>query len=257
MKIKASILILFSFLLFSCEQEVELKVNSSEPRHVVEALLSPGSFATVMITESKNYGEDNQYSPVREAIVSISDNTGRTEILELTPSGLYETKEIIGIEGITYYLTVEIDREIYTSVATMPFTVKIEDLTMYNASAETWFPKINYFDPPGIENYYRAILYINGKRMPGMEVMHDKDTDGKKNSSLILFDPEYNDGNDIKKGDLIRIELQCLDKGSYTYFETLNRINSSLANPTSNITGGALGYFGVYTSALKEIIADW
>jgi len=257
MKIKISILTLASFFIFSCEQEVELNVNSSQPRHVIEALISLGSFATVRIVKSKNYGEDSLYPSVRNAIVSISDNNGGKEILELMPSGLYESTKIKGSEGITYFLTIEIEQEQYTSTATMPYAVEIEDLIMFEATSDSYFPKITYNDPLGIENYYRAILFINGIRIPGMEVMDDKDTDGKKNSSLILFDPEYNDGNEIKKGDKIRIEMQCLDKGMYTYFETLNRINTSLANPTGNVTGGALGYFGVFTSSSKEVIAEW
>lgn len=47
---------------------------------------------------------------------------------------------------------------------------------------------------------------------------------------------------------------------SYTLSKSekkIDGINTSLANPTSNITGGALGYFGVYTCDTKEIIADW
>lgn len=257
MKTKTVILILSSLLLLSCEQEVELHVNSSEPRYVIEALLPLDSFATVRIVKSKNYGQDSEYPSVESAIVSISDATGRTEILEFMPTGLYESKEIRGIEGMTYYLTVEIGEEKYTSSATMPYAVPIESLVMSDTPSMGAFPKITYNDPGGIENYYRAILFINGKRMPGMEVMDDKDTDGKTNSSLILFDPEYNNGNDIEKGDVIRVEMQCLDKGTYTYFETLNRINTSLANPTGNIIGGALGYFGVFTSGSEEIIADW
>jgi len=257
MKIKTIILLLTSLLFLSCEQEVELHVNSSEPRYVIEALLPLNSFGSVRIVKSKNYGQDSEYPSVEGAIVSISDNTGKVEILELMPAGLYESKEIKGTEGTTYYLTVEIEQEKYTSQAVMPYTVPIESLAMFDTPSMGAFPKITYNDPEGIDNYYRAILFINGKRMPGMEVMDDKDTDGKTNSSLILFDPDYNNGNDIGKGDIIRVEMQCLDKGTYTYFDTLNRINTTLANPTSNIIGGALGYFGVYTSDAKEIVANW
>lgn len=237
MKVKISILILVSLFLFACEQEVELKVNTSDPQFVIEALLTSDSYATVSIVKSKNYGEDNLYPPIQDAIVTLSDNTGKQEVLELMPSGLYESREIKGIEGTTYHLSIEIGQETFLSIATMPHAVQIENIILFEATTNTYFPKISYNDPSGIENYYRAILSINGKRMPGMEVMDDKDTDGKPNSSLILFDPEYNNGNDIEKGDVIRIEMQCLDKGTYTYFETLNRINTSLANPTSNISG--------------------
>jgi hypothetical protein len=256
MKTKTFIYLAFIFFLLSCEKEVELIVHSSEPQYVIEALLASESHATVRIVQSKNYGEDNQYPPVQGATVVLSDNTGETELLELTPAGFYESKIIRGIQGNTYYLNVVLDGKEYTSTATMPYAVPIKELVMDNTLMGA-FPKISYDDPAGIANYYRAILYINGKRMPNMEIMDDKDTDGKTNSSLVLFDLDYNNGKEIEKGDRVLIEMQCLDKGTYTYFETLNRINTSLANPASNITGGALGYFGVYTSDRKEIIADW
>ncbi|KAA6301184.1 MAG: hypothetical protein EZS26_002638 [Candidatus Ordinivivax streblomastigis] len=99
----------------------------------------------------------------------------------------------------------------------MPFPVAIEEISMFQTAAMGSFPMIKLNDPPGIKNYYRAIIYINGKRMPNMKVLNDELTDGKLNSSLILFDPEYNDNNNIEKGDVIRIEMQCLDKGAYIY----------------------------------------
>ena len=257
MNTKISILILTSFVLFSCEKEIELDVNSSESQHVIEALLPFDSYASVSIVKSKNYNQDHQYPPVPSATVTLSDNTGNSEVLEFMPSGLYESRIIKGIQGVTYFLTIEIGEKIYTSLSTMPYAVQIEDLSMFHLQLMGSFPIIRFNDPPGIENYYRAILYINGKRMPDMAVMDDEDTDGKMNSSFIPFDSQYNNGNDIAKGDIVFVEMQCLDKGAYTYFETLRRINMSLTNPTSNITGGALGYFSTYISSSKEIIADW
>lgn len=256
MKAKLFILIIFILSLFSCEKEVELVVNSSTPELVIEALLTADSHATVKIIKSKNYGEDNYYPPIAGAIVSISDHTGKSEVLELMSWGLYESKEIYGIPGNTYYLKIIIEEKEYFSVATMPYAVPIQELVIEDTSMGA-FPKISYNDPSETENYYRAILYINGKRMPNMGIMDDKDTNGKLNSNLVLFDRDYNNGKEILKGDQIRIEMQCLDKGTYTYFETLNRINSSQTNPTSNIMGGALGYFGVYISDTKEITANW
>jgi hypothetical protein len=212
----------------------------------------------VSITESKNYDDrNNRYPPVESAVVTLSDNSGNSEVLGYMPSGMYESKIIKGVQGTTYSLTVETGEKKYTSQSTMPHAVQIEELSMFQVASIGVFPMISFIDPPGIENYYRAILYVNGKRMPDMEVMNDEDTDGKLNSNLIPFDSQYNNEKDIEKGNIIFVEMQCLNKGAYTYFETLSRINRSSANPTSNINGGALGYFSTYTSSSKEITADW
>jgi hypothetical protein len=139
----------------------------------------------------------------------------------------------------------------------MPYAVQIEELKIFHVATMGAFPMISYIDPPGIENYYRAILHVNGKHMPDMATMNDEDTDGMPNSSLIPFDSQYNDENDLEKGDILFVEMQCLDKGAHKYFESLRRINMTSANPTNNISGGALGYFSAYTSSSKEITADW
>jgi len=51
--------------------------------------------------------------------------------------------------------------------------------------------------------------------------------------------------------------LQCIDKGAYTFFYTLSRIEDSKTNPTSNIKGGALGYFSASTVDKMTITAEW
>ncbi|HOY49299.1 MAG TPA: DUF4249 domain-containing protein, partial [Flavobacteriales bacterium] len=59
----------------------------------------------------------------------------------------------------------------------------------------------------------------------------------------------------------IFVELWGIDKGVYEYYNTLNSILggagpsvASPANPTSNITGGAMGYFSAYTISRSWII---
>jgi hypothetical protein len=65
---------------------------------------------------------------------------------------------------------------------------------------------------------------------------------------------------DVKKGDVITVEMQCLDKGSYEYFYSLFSIGNNgpgggatPTNPVSNISGGALGYFSAFTSQKQTI----
>jgi hypothetical protein len=49
-----------------------------------------------------------------------------------------------------------------------------------------------------------------------------------------------------------------VDQGVYTYFYTLNqntgRNSGAPANPVSNITNGALGYFNAYSVTTKKFI---
>lgn len=251
------ILIVFGFL--SCEKEIHLDLRSVSPRLNIEATIPCDSLARVRITKTKDFNSDDYYPAVEDAVVTISDGNGNSDILQLDAvSGLYKSDKITGVEGMTYYLTVEYDNEEYTSVSTMPYAVQIDSVSMYYIPAfEEAFPMVYFKDPAGIENYYRYKLSINNKRMPGIDVSSDEDRDGKEIARILPVDSDYLENDKISKGDTIFVETQFLDKGAHTYFRDLSRIGMNMTNPESNIRGGALGYFSAYSFNQTTIIADW
>jgi hypothetical protein len=69
---------------------------------------------------------------------------------------------------------------------------------------------------------------------------------------------EYSASSAISSGDYVTVALQSIDKGVYEYFRTLNQANNSgqsatPANPVSNFSNGALGYFSAYAVKVKSI----
>lgn len=249
------------YILTSCEKEIDVDLNSSEPKLVIEGLITPDFPASVRLTMSKDFNNDNTFDPVLGAIVSITDDKGNAETLKIDTSGIYRTINLKGVPGRTYNLKVNVDGIEYTASSTMsPHSVKIDSITMYYIPLFKYpFPMIHFQDPKGTKNYYRELLYINGKRK---DINQDvTDTDDREGFYISRIVPAYyengSDEDPIKKGDTITIEHQLLDKGAYTFFETLGRISSSQTNPTSNIAGGALGYFSAYSYDRQTIVADW
>ena len=60
--------------------------------------------------------------------------------------------------------------------------------------------------------------------------------------------------DNLKKGDIVTVWLESVDKGVYDYFRTAGREDgqsASPSNPVSNISNGALGYFSA--SAVRKI----
>ena len=61
-------------------------------------------------------------------------------------------------------------------------------------------------------------------------------------------------------GDTIDLSLLNIDEKSYDYLLTLNTIigngqpSAAPANPNSNFSNGALGYFAIYNGETKQII---
>jgi len=84
---------------------------------------------------------------------------------------------------------------------------------------------------------------VNGKQIPGFSVFNN-------NSNLIerisFSFMTTNSTPKVVKGDVIDVWLEMIDKGVFEYFRTANRNggrSASPANPVSNISNGALGYF--------------
>ena len=239
---------------------VDLRTAPSAP--VIEGIVQEHQHPRVRLTASKGFYEDNEFSALPDANVIISDDAGNEERLELDNSGWYVAKNMAGVIGRTYHLTVEYKNEVYTASSKMPPCVKIDSIGLIKIPlSDIPFPILYFTDPQGEENhYYRSPIYVNGKRV-------------KKNNETTSA--EYVDGYPIKRiipvmkgqlgdkdaeltpGDEVTIELHSIDKGTFMFFETLGQIENSLNNPTSNIQGGALGYFGAYPMDSKSMIVDW
>lgn len=258
--IKIIILLAFTLLMLSCEKEIDIDLRSVEPRLVIEGKVPLDSIAVVKLTKTKDFGDNNNYTPIEGAIVKIADKTGYSETLVLDESGWYKAENIKGVVGQTYYLTVEYEEMEYTAESTLPPMVPIDSVTMFLFPVMDYaIPRVHFKDPIGsVNDYYRTRLHINGKHIKVQrDAVEAEQTDGIRIVSLVAPLEKELEDEEIKKGDTIHIELQSIDKGAFTFFDTLSNIDNSLTNPTSNIKGGALGYFSAYSFDKKEIIADW
>lgn len=250
---------LLTTALASCTKVIHVDLNSSSPKLVVEATINdkPGPY-TVHLSRSVNFDQPNDFPAATGAKVIITDATaGVTDTLTEATPGWYQTHTINGVSGHTYQLVIYADNTTYTSSSTLPHAVPFDSLYAENFSAFGGTSKNVipvYTDPAGVENYYRFIEVVNGKRLENIYVRNDDRTDGLKNTR-----PIFNDEDDIKTGDTLVLEMQCTDKNVYTYFNSLDESSTGSsqsipANPVNNVTGGALGYFSAYTTASKTII---
>lgn len=252
---------IISLVTTSCEKEVDVDLRSVEPRLVIEAKVIKDMYATVRLTKTKDFDANNDFPPVKGAVITITDDAGNFETLDFDEaSGLYTSKKIIGVERRTYNLSVVCEGMEYTSTSKMPPLVPIDSLTtrFMFPGMDYPYPMVHFQDPIGEENnYYRHLVYVNGKKILQDDlVFTSKYSDGEYVRTLLSVRTPGDD-DPIENGDLITVEHQCLDKDAYTFFETLSNIDNSLNNPTTNIVGGALGYFSAFSVDKKDIIAKW
>jgi len=252
----------FIVMIFSsCEKIIDVDLNSSSPRTVIEATISdePGPY-TVRLSKSVNFNETNSFPPISGATVELSDDAGNTEILAETAPGFYVTSTFPqGVPGRTYSLSVTAGGQQYNSTSVMPLPVEIDTVTTITAFDGTKRVNVKFQDPPGIENFYRLIEIQNGKMHYDIEVDNDRFRDGDL-ISQNLFGFNSEDSTELITGDTVIIMMQSIDKGAHEYFRTLSQIlgegqqSASPANPLPNISNNALGYFSAYSVRSKELV---
>ncbi|MCB0700590.1 MAG: DUF4249 domain-containing protein [Chitinophagales bacterium] len=249
----------FSFLT-SCTKEIDVNFDDAPVKVVIQGKINNESSAEVYVSKTIEVDKVGNNPPVSNAIVTMSDNAGNTETLTEVSPGKYVTNSMTGVEGRTYNLTVVVDGVTYTSTSTMPTLIPVDSLSTREfdgfGGEAAKFVVVHYQDPIAVGNNYRAVLYINDTLVPDIFIEDDLYINGNTREA-VLFSDEY----ELKKGDKIVAEINCLDRPAFEYLVELVDVNGNSevaapANPTSNITGGALGYFSAQTSSIMEMTAD-
>ncbi len=256
-----SSLLLSGLLLASCEQIIDLDYKSNQSGIVIEGNITnaPGPYV-VKITQSIDLKDTGAYPTVDDAIVTISDDAGNSETLTPQGKGIYHTSALTGIEGRTYTLTVQAEGETYTSQSTLPQrvpfeSIKVEEITMGGDLEYNLIPV--YHDPAEKGNNYRFVLTVNGQLIN----MHLVLNDDVKNGVVNTLKLEVNDDDlKLKSGDVVSVEMQCIDKAVASFYTTLALMGDSGPgggttpnNPPSNISNGALGVFSAHTVETKSV----
>lgn len=256
------IAVLAAAALYSCKKIVALNLNDAPPQIVIQGEVtdSAGPY-TVYINKSVDFYADNTFPALSGAIVKITDNTGVSDSLTETAPGVYATHILQGVPGNTYTLSVLAQNASYTSSSTMPLPVPLDSVTFKTTGGfgqKNISAVVNFQDPAGIKNYYQFVEFINGVQFnKEIFVFDDRLSDGRYISSTLRTDSSY-----LNAGDMLQVNMYCIDEPVYNYFFQLAQssgvgaFNSSAspANPSSNISNGALGYFSAHTTQSKTVI---
>ncbi len=253
------LLILF---LSGCEKVIDVDLNESEPALVIEGNLSQNEGTLeVKISNTASYFSNQPMPKVEEASVMLTNGPGFQLQAEQTEPGLYRLDDLPVNFNSVYRLTVKMDGQEYTGVSTLNPLVKIDSIAYEYQQEQIFFEGgyrvLLYFTDPGEEeNYYRVKLYKNGERFDEVDdliIFDDSSLDGKSIQVRLrgqLFEPQ----------DTVKVELLSIDYNAWEYFSSLREVanlnpgSPSPANPLSNLSNGALGYFSAWTSSTRELI---
>jgi len=250
------LLIFASICLFSCKKEVNLNLDDAGPHIVIQGEITDAAGPySVKINQSVSFSSENSFPAVSGASIKISDNEGHTDSLTETSPGVYSTQLLQGKPGNTYTMTVKALDSLYTAASTMPFPVNFDSITFrrnspFGSDQITAIP--NFQDPAGVKNFYLFNEYLNGLLLTkDIFVFDDRLSDGRYITRGLR-----NSDETLHEGDSLEIQMYCIDEPIFNYFNQLDESGgrggafntaASPANPVSNISSGALGYFSAHT----------
>lgn len=273
MKNKLNIVVVLTSIFFfiSCTKEIDLDLNTSDPQVVIEGNVTNNiGNSSIKISKSVNFDESNEFPKVENAIVTLTDNMGNSEILNETNPGYYTSSSHFGLSGRTYFLAVVTEGRTLTSFCAMPSQVSFDSVIVNEViggggpggggpgggggSSTSYEVIVKYSDPAAEKNYYRFVEYLNGKQTGGY-IFDDRLSNG-----LTLENALWRFNRKLNSGDTLKIEMQCIDKTVYEYFNSFGNLqggpqnSSTPANPYTNIIGSKLGYFSAHTVEIRQVV---
>ncbi|MFK7924310.1 MAG: DUF4249 domain-containing protein [Bacteroidia bacterium] len=246
----------------ACEEVIELELSNSEPKMVIEGLITDQALAPaqVQLSMSGSYFEPGSYPAIEGAeVVLISSSGERTTLVE-EEAGLYKAADLVGTVGEAYTLEIDANGEIVRTQTTMNKTIVLDSVSFGSRGGgpmEGLLAQVHLQDPAGEENFLRFVVWLNGQPYPNIFIYNDALSDG-----VATIAPLSIPG--LKSGDVLSIQALSLDRSGYDYFNTLSSIvgasfgpagqSAAPANPSSNIEGNAVGYFGAHAVSSISVV---
>lgn len=274
--------LLFSFGFFSCTKDVVIEVPPQAEQIVVEGYIETGLPPYVLLTRSSDFYSTFYLDSIndfflRDALVRVSDGTDTITLqeLQIDTGGVlvsaYVGLGMVGQEGKTYSLFIEVEETTVTAVTSIPQASPLDSVWWEPVSSpdDTLVRLIClYSDPPAQGNHVRYFTKVNSQPFyPGLNSVFD---DALVNGQTFSFPLDrgvnrndsaaFDDYGLFKRGDTVIVRWSGIDKASYDFWRTiefeLGSQGSPFASPVviqSNVSGGLgiwCGYAPTYQSLM-------
>mgnify|MGYP001588000750 FL=1 len=214
---KNILFILVTLLLYSCEEVIDIDLQNSEPKLVIEAsvnVLKDGtSNAVVTLSQTAPFFE-NDIPAVTDALVSITSSTGEVYSFNHTQNGIY-TASVLPVLENTYTLEVIHQNETYTATEALQTVTEFEEVIQNNEGGfggDQIQLKAYFTDPGGIQNYYLSeTLSVRGDER---RAFNDEFFDGNRINDFYL-------GDNLAPGDVVTFNLYGVDEYFFNFMVVL------------------------------------
>lgn len=258
-----NIFILFSILLIfsSCEDVVDIPLNTSAPKLVIDANVkwnkgSSGANQTIKLSLTSDFYSD-VIPPANGAVVFIT-NTANTvfNFTEVGATGEYKCANFVPVLNENYTLTVNYKGQTYTATDKLlptPGILSVQQETLPSFTGTRIEVKFFFQDNGATDDYYLASFKSSTELLPRYLPLRDEFFQGN-----LMFGRFSNE--DLKAGDNLFMSVQSISNRYFTYFQKLNELSGTsggapFSTPPATIRGNIvnqtnsdnfpLGYFAI------------
>lgn len=229
--------------LTSCEDTVDIDLDTDEPRLVIDAGIAwikgtDGSRQTVKLSTTTDYYTAD-IPPVSNAVVSIANSNGTRFDFEETPgTGIYVCTDFIPAIGETYELTVTVNEQTYTAseqLMSVPEITRIEQDSEAGFEGDEIEVTFYYQDNGEEDNHYMARFDADVLVRPEYDIEDDKFTQGNEMNESFSHE-------DLEVGDSIGISLNGISERFDNYMSLILEAadGGPFGTPPANVRGNII-----------------
>lgn len=269
---KILLLLFISFPIISCEDVIDVDLDTVAPRLVIDASIdwakgTPGNEQKIVLTTSTGY-YSREFPSVSGAVITVTNSTGTVFDFTETPgTGEYLCNNFVPVMGETYHMMILLNGETYTATETlMPSPDIMENIEQDNEGGmggdeiEITF---YYQDDPAAVNYY-----LFGFKSPRVAFREFEVEDDENSQGGIM--PEFYSHEDLQPGDVVNIRIYGMSKQYYDYMNKLlvasgaddspwpttpSAVRGNIVNQ-SNGQNFAFGYFRLAEVSVRDYTVE-
>lgn len=269
-----TLLILFVTLLFSltsCEDVVNIDLETAKPRLVIEASIlwqkgTMGNEQTIKLSTTTDY-YSTIIPKVSGATVFITDTSNTYTFIENPGTGEYTCTNFNPVIGETYNLTVVANGETYTATETLIAVPTVDSVSQNNEGGflgDEIEVKFFFQDDGLVNNFYLVQFNSNFNLLPEYDVVNDEFFQGNQMFGL------YTNEN-MNATDELTFTLHGISERYYNYMNIVLGIaggngGSPFSTPPATVRGNfvnqtnsdnfAFGYFSLSEIDIETYIVQ-
>lgn len=253
-------------VLSSCEEVIEIDLNSSNPVLVAEGVMEKDSTIWIRLNYTTDYFNNEEPVVEKNATVTLVNENDELEILTYTENGIYKGDFLVGEVGETYTIGIITDKGEFSAGSTLMPPSSIYGLIVSESNMQppgqtdkSYSLEIKFKDVSTAENFYMMKLFVNNEFYSYALVNNKIFTVSGDTITYPVIRKTF------LKNDEVIVILHTVDAKTYKYYNQLSDAisdgmgpggSSTPYNPTSNFGDDVLGYFAAWSYVTDTVIIE-